>query len=274
MRRFEGRGFLAGGGEPSRIQVTAAMLGLAADAASARTPAWAPTWAPIWRGHYYDFENTVILRATLGAARINELALARHYRVSRAVAGDLLNHAAGTGIVVRDERSRWLVNPLDEARFQDLYDLRLLLEPAALRTAIMRVPDPVLDEMRRRLLDASKRVSAAESAELDRLEEDLHVALLNFSANPEIGEVLKRTRCILVAGKHIQRAIRESASPDAFVDEHLEILDAVSARNFRLARRRLHAHLTDSQKKAKDRLRAYREQGGRSVDVPYMLDVS
>lgn len=264
VRRFDGRGVLAGrSGAPLRLALTAAMLGLEAEAAP-------PPKVPAWRAHYYDFESTLILRATFGAARINELALARHYGVGRTVAGDLLDHAAGNGIVARDEKSRWWINPLDEPRFRDLYELRLLLEPAALRTAMDRVSAEVLEAMRRRLADVAARFPDVEAADLDRLEEDLHVDLLSFGSNPEILEALKRTRCVLVAGKHIQRAVRGSAAIDAFMGEHLAIIDAAAAGDRPLAARQLCEHLARSGAKAVERLRSFREMGS-AGPVPYVM---
>lgn len=265
VRRFDGRGVLAGAsGAPQRIALNAPMLGLEAEApASPKTPAW--------RSHYYDFENVIILRATFGAARINELALARHYGVGRTVAGDLLNQATVNGIVVKDDKLRWWINPLDELRFRDIYELRLLLEPAALQTATDRVPTEVLAAMRRRLEDVSSRFPDVEGADLDKLEEDLHVDLLSFGSNPEIREALKRTRCVLVAGKHIQRAVRGGGAIDEFMGEHLKIIDAVAAGDHLRARQYLFEHLTASSAKAVERLHAFREAGN-AVQAPYIMD--
>jgi len=99
VRRFDGRGLLAGKkGGPLRIKISAEMLDL-----DPETNDYPKTF--VWENFYYDFENTIILSAVFGASRINELALARHYGISRTVAGDILNRAIETGIVVRDERA-------------------------------------------------------------------------------------------------------------------------------------------------------------------------
>ncbi len=266
VRRFEGRGYLAGTTDgPHRVPVSAEMLGMDAEAVNPKAPAW--------QTYYYDFENAVILRATMGEGRINELALARHYGVSRTVAGDLLNHAARHGLVVRDEKSRWLINPLDETRFQNLYDLRLLLEPAALRTAITAVPDEVVQQMHHRLASVSTPFPDTDSSELDQLEEDIHVDLLNYSSNPEVLEALKRTRSVFIAGKHIQRAVRTLWPIDTFKTQHIQIIEAVAMKDYRLARRCLHDHLLESKKLAKERLRAFQEQG-HAAPLPYLFDLA
>ncbi|MEI9402497.1 GntR family transcriptional regulator [Mesorhizobium argentiipisi] len=265
VRRFEGRGFLSGkGGGPLRLKITPELLALD------REPSPNPkTFA--WQGFYYDFERTIILRAVFGSARINELALARHYNVGRTVAGDILNHASNSGIVVQDEKSRWRINPLDEARFHDLYELRILLEPAALRTAMKRIPRDVLDIMQKRLADTTASFPNIEPAALDAIEEDLHVGVLQYSANGEIVEALKRTRCVLVAGKHIQRAVRGTKPVDAFMNEHLDIMNAIASGDENTATNSLVEHLVTSSRKAKERLRAYLELGDVSP-IPYLLE--
>ncbi|MGM4914969.1 GntR family transcriptional regulator [Rhizobium sp. 768_B6_N1_8] len=265
VRRFDGRGVLAGReGEPLRLKISPDMLDLELEAsASPKTFAW--------QSFYYDFENTVILRAVFGSFRINELALARHYNVGRTVAGDILNHAAKNGIVVRDDKSRWWINPLDEDRFRDLYEVRLLLEPAALKTAMQNIPATTLAAMRQRLTTVSGKFPDIASAELDALEEDLHVATLKFSANGEILEALKRTRCVLVAGKHIQRAVRGTLPIDAFMDEHLDIMDAIAAHDYPLARKALTDHLEASGNKASERLQAYLAISN-VTPISYVLD--
>ncbi len=252
VRRFKGRGLLAGKeGEPLRIKVTPEMLKLNPEGHE-----YPKTFA--WESFYYDFEKTVILRAVYGTARVNELALSRHYGVSRTVAGDILNRGAEKGIVSRDEKSRWFVNPLDERRFRDLYEVRALLEPAALQTAIDHAPVEFVQGLRSRLLRTSEHFLDVQGAELDELEKDLHIDLLQWTGNIEIIEGLRRTHCVLVAGKHIQRAIRGMTGIDAFMGEHLEIVDAVLEKDHQLAKARLSAHLLASSRKAAERIHAFR----------------
>lgn len=264
VRRFEGRGVLAGReGCAIRQKVTAEMLGLEENGAvSVKTFSW--------QACYYDFEQAIILRAVFGSARINELALARHYGVGRSVASDMLHHATRTGLVTVDAKARWIINPLDECRFRDLYELRVLLEPVALRTAIERVPVEVVGAMRDRLMRLACSFPNVEPRDIDSLEEDLHVDLLQFGTNGEVLEALKRTHSVLVAGKHIQRAIRRDAPIDAFMGEHMEVLDAILRDDARGAEVRLSDHLVASGHKAQDRLQRYLRTND-VPDVPFVL---
>jgi DNA-binding GntR family transcriptional regulator len=252
LSRFDGRGLLVGkAGEPKRLKITADMLDMDAEAAL-------PPKHFAWQSLYYDFEREVILRSVFGRFRVNELALARHFDVGRTVARDLLIHAQQVGIVTKGEKSHWWIIPLDEARFQDLYELRMLLEPAALETAIGAIPPKVLAGMAARLQDGINRSDDAGIAELDVLEGELHIDCLAYGGNPEIVEALKRTRCILVSGKHFQVALQRQPFFDSFMEEHLEIMQAMARQDVGSAKHLLKAHLQASSEKAAERLAAFR----------------
>ncbi|HQS07437.1 MAG TPA: GntR family transcriptional regulator [Xanthobacteraceae bacterium] len=260
LSRFEGRGLLVGRTEtPQRVKITSAMLQMQAE-----PPAAAKSFA--WQSLYYDFEREIILRSVFGRFRVNELALARHFDVGRTVARDLLIHAREVGIVSKGEKSHWWIVPLDEARFHDLYELRILLEPVALESAIGRIPTAQLDSVEARLKDVIARFPQVDISDLDVLEADLHIDCVGHGRNPELIEALRRTRCILVSGKHIQVALNRATLVDPFMDEHLDIVRAVRRGSGAVAKKALVAHLRASSQKAAERLAAFRA----SQSVPHL----
>ncbi|MBB3979597.1 DNA-binding GntR family transcriptional regulator [Rhizobium azooxidifex] len=265
VSRFDGRGLLVGRGEvPRRLKITPKMLLLDdEDGVNAKTFAWQP--------FYYEFEREIILRSVFGKTRVNELALARHLDVGRTVAHDLLTHAREVGILQKDDGSRWWIVPLDEARFENLYQLRILLEPVALAGAMEHIPPATLDEIEARLHRVQSEFPAVTGADLDRLEADLHIECIGYSPNPEIVGALKRSRCILVAGKHIQLAFGNGNGVDPFMEEHLEIVQALRDRDAEAIRTRLVRHLALSAEKAALRLQAFRSSQV-MADLPYVLD--
>lgn len=259
LSRFEGRGLRVHGADPVRLELTPEMLGLSDEA---------PAKAFTWHRHYYEFEREIILNSVFGRFRVNELALARHFSVGRTVARDLLIQAEKLGLVQKGERAHWWIVPLDEARFQHLYQLRILLEPAALESALTRLPTDTMACMIQRLRDVTRSYPAVAAQSFDQLETDLHVDFLQFTVNSELIEALKRTRCILVSGKHIQLAL--GRPPDPFMDEHLEIFEAVQARAARKAKAALVRHLASSAQKSKERLDAFHKKV-RAAPPPYIL---
>lgn len=264
--RFDGRGVLVGAEAvtPKRVRITADMLGIGADPAGAvRDDAWETL--------YYALERDIILTSIFGRFRINEVALARHYHVGRTVARNLLLRAQALGIIAKSDSSHWYTVEMSEARFRDLYELRILLEPALASRAATRIPPDELAAMTDRLTAAARDFARLGVAELDALEHDVHVRCLGHGGNAEMVEALKRTHCTLVVGKHIQAAIIKTPQIDPFMDEHLAIVEALGAGDGVRAARALKEHLKRSQIKAAERLMAFRAQ--RQTGVPPYISV-
>lgn len=199
-----------------------------------------------------------------GRFRVNELELARHHGISRTVARDILMQAQATGIVTKGEKAHWFIVPLDTARLDNLFAMRALIEPALIRTAAGRIVPDVLTGMFRRLSDAKTAYPAISGAQMDALEIDLHVTCLGYGGNTELVEVLKRSRCALIANKHILGSEIAFPSLDPFLADHGAILHALQARDGEAAARALEQHIQVSRPKVIERLQRFRE----SYDVP------
>ncbi|MCJ2138628.1 GntR family transcriptional regulator [Methylobacterium sp. E-066] len=261
VHRFDGRGVAVGGAPPDRrLPVTPDLISLN----ETRTP------EDGWEPFYYELERDVILASLLGRFRVNELALARHLGVGRTVARNLLLRAQGVGLVTKEGNGQWQIIPLDAQRIEHLYDLRLILEPPLLRAAVGRIPATALAAMEARLAEAVRVMPDLDIAELDILENDLHVACLAHSPNKEMAEALRRTRCVLVVGKHIQNALPGRPGIEPFMDEHLQVLNAVRSGDHDKACYTLSEHLTSSKSKALKRLADFR-LGQHDVNPPYII---
>lgn len=266
IRRFDGRGFVVGAtgpGQPARrVRLTPGLLGL--DEANPELPR---TWG--WQRIYESVERELIFHSALGRFRVNEVELARFYKVGRTVAHDVLVQAQTTGLLAKDDRLRWYVVPLDEKRVCDLYDLRELLEPRALAASIGRVPVALLQSMSARLSAALAAYPAVSAAEMDAMEHDLHVTCVGYCDNRELVEVLKRTRCLLFTQKHMLGSQVSYPQAEPFMAEHLEIVDAMRRRAADTAANRMLAHLKTARPKVIERLQLFR-QSFSGAPAPYI----
>lgn len=254
VSRFGGRGLVAGsaGTQPLRISLTADMLGLGVLDEPVRKVLG-------WEALYDDVERDIVHLAVFGPYRINELELARHFGVGRAVARDVLLRLESLGLVEKDERLRWTVIALDSKRISDLYELRLLLEPAAIGSAATAIPPGEVQQMLRRLQNAAKAYPKVKRSTMDRLEHDLHIDLLSHCTNPSIIASLQRTRCILTLSKHVLGAEAPMPKEDPFMSEHMAVLQAVSASEVPVAQSLLRQHLEESCDKVTQRAAYVRE---------------
>jgi len=263
IRRFDGRGFIVGSAKTAqRVRLTAGLLGL--DESNPELPR---TWA--WQRIYDSVERELIFHSALGRFRVNEVELARYYKVGRTVAHDVLVQAQSTGLLAKDERLRWYVVPLDEKRVCDLYDLRELLEPQALAASIGRVPPELLSDMQQRLEAALLAYPKVSAAEMDALEHGLHVTCLGYCGNREIMEALKRTRCLHFTQKHMLGAQVSYPSAEPFMNEHLEIVRAIVREQPEIVAEQMLGHLRVARTKVIDRLAAFRSRF-KGSDLPYI----
>jgi DNA-binding GntR family transcriptional regulator len=263
IQRFDGRGFVVGSAKaPRRVPVTAGLLGL--DEANPELPR---TWA--WQRIYDSVERALIFHSALGKFRVNEVELARHYKVGRTVAHDVLVQAQSTGLLAKDERLRWYVVPLDEKRVCDLYDLRELLEPKALAASVGRVPPGFLSGMAERLEAAIAAYPRVSAAEMDALEHGLHVTSLGYCDNREIMEALKRTRCLHFTQKHMLGAQVSYPTDEPFMTEHLDVVRAMLRSDTAKVEAQMLTHLRTARAKVIDRLAVFRRSFTGS-DLPYI----
>jgi DNA-binding GntR family transcriptional regulator len=255
IQRFSGRGYRVGGDDDDavrRIELSADMLGINGPDESLRR-------SFAWEGIYEEVERTIIQRSVFGRFRVNELELARYYKVGRTVARDVLTRLQNLGMLEKDERQRWTIVSLDRERLQSLYTVRELLEPAALRLAIGAVDRQALLDMRARLIrqfDAYPHVTATD---MNELEYDLHVRLLGACPNRELLGALLRTRCTLTLSKHVLGVEMAIPEHDPFMEEHIQIFDAAIAGKPHAACEALKRHLRSSCPKVVGRLETFEE---------------
>lgn len=249
VHRFDGRGVLAGSAkvEPRRVTLNAAMLGIrSSDEVVRKTLGW--------ESIYDEVERDVVHLSVFGDYRVNEVELARHFNVGRMVARDVLLRLESLGLMAKDERSRWVVTPLDSNRINHLYELRWLLEPAALRAAMIAAPSTEVSLMMTDLRRTMKAYPDVSRTSLDKLEHDLHVGFLSHCPNKDLLHSLQRTRCILTLSKHVLGVSAPMPKRDPFMAEHLSVLKAVSDGDAQRAQDTLRQHLEASCSKVSQRV--------------------
>ncbi|MGQ9369537.1 GntR family transcriptional regulator [Azospirillum sp. ST 5-10] len=219
------------------------------------------TAAASWEGIYKEVARQAAARAAFGRWRLTETELAAHHGVSRTVAREVLARLEHVGILRKDERSRWYLPALTPARVGELYEMRRLLEPVALRQAAARAPSTLLARMRADLEAASDHPERVPPAELDRLEQQMHVELLSFADNATLLETLQHYHALLITNAVLYEATSNAFVSDPFVAEHLAIVRALDAGRADEAAGHLEEHLRIAGGRALRRLDRMVERG-------------
>lgn len=137
IHRFDGRGYLVGDGQnplpPLRRDIRDLVLDIPEDVDDALQTRG--TWL-----HVYDqVEEEVAACQIFGEFRIVETELANYLGVSRTVVRDVLSRLQERGLIRKNASSHWIAGPLTARTVCEKFELRSIVEPAALRIAAPQI---------------------------------------------------------------------------------------------------------------------------------------
>ncbi len=175
--------------------------------------------------------------------RFSENDLATQFKVSRTPVREALYRLCQEGYIEVASKSGWTVRTFDFEYFENLYDLRVVLEQAAVKRLCERVPMPALTELRDIwLVPAEQRLS--DPTHMAALDEGFHTSLLDAAGNPEMARVFRE----LTERIRIIRRL-DFTSPDrihATYAEHAQILRKILRRKADDALLLLRTHIETS----------------------------
>src|SRR5690242_20765703 len=165
-----------------------------------------------------------------------ETELAARFGMSKTPVREALKTLAGTGLVVMSQYKGVTVRLVDAGMARDVYDVRLLLEPEAVRRAVRRGAS--LDAARTALTRADDATDTAERSLANR---EFHRALYLPCGNPLLGRMLDEVRDQAALVSAVAWAADPSWEREA--DEHREILRLALDGDADGAAAALHAHI-------------------------------
>ncbi|MEV5782875.1 GntR family transcriptional regulator [Streptomyces sp. NPDC052287] len=172
---------------------------------------------------------------TSGQALV-ESELAAQFGVSKTPVREALKTLAGTGLVVMNQYKGVTVRMVDADMAREVYDVRLLLEPEALRRSVLRGASLAAAR------DALARADdASDTAERSLANREFHRALYVSCGNPLLGRMLDEVRDQAALVSAVAWAADPSWEREA--GEHREILRLALDDDADGAARALHAHI-------------------------------
>lgn len=203
----------------------------------------------------FDFE-------LLPGDRFTENEMAERLGMSRTPVRDALYRLEREGYLAVHLRLGWSVRPYDFEQFENLYDLRLILEEAAIARLCEMAERPGLDVLKESwLVDPAHRLTGVK--EVAALDEAFHVTLVEAAGNPEVArshrEVTERIRIIR------RLDFTQSHRIDKTYDEHAQILRAIIRRRADEATRLLRSHITSSKSEVR-KITLHRLYTARSIE--------
>jgi DNA-binding GntR family transcriptional regulator len=254
LARFDGRGFIVAGKSTGttagvrKVRLSAEMLGVLAGADYGLPRGGAERIAE-------DFEQEIVNAMPFGLYRINELAAADHYNVSRTIIRELLQRLQDRGLVRKDRRSHWIVGPLTARDVAHYFSIREKLEPLALSESVPRMAIQDIRRVFERTMQALWSESDIESQQVEQLERDIHWRLLQQTSNQHLLRMIEQSQIALVVNKVFSNSIggRPFKQP---LEEHAIIMEFVIRGSYDAAAHALEEHLRLSADRTGKRLMA------------------
>jgi len=207
------------------------------------------------RSELFDFR-------LLPGDRFSEIEVAERTGTSRTPVRQALYRLHREGFLEVRPRSGWEVKPLNFEQLDALYELRILLEQAAVRRLAALAPEQLnaaLAPLEARWL-VSPRKRSANVAEVAGWDEDFHCSLVAAANNAEFirvhWDVTERIRIVR------RLDFTKPARIRATYEEHSSILRALRQRSFEDAANQLSVHIELSQIAAR-KITLYRLQSAR-----------
>jgi DNA-binding GntR family transcriptional regulator len=245
IQRFEGRGYVVpmGVGAPLvPVRANPTVAGL--DVSLARENG-EETARGGWARIAAETQRTIEGAGPFGRFRLSETLMAEHFNVSRTVVRDVLSRIHERGLITKDERSHWLVGPLTDGGLRDMYEARIILEPAALRHAAATLDRATLGAMLERVYFARAQLPRLEPALMEEIDHDLHVSCVQNIGNRYLADLIQRTQGTLTASRILTRHL-EWGIESGSVTEHALVFEALLQGATEAAAAALKTHLERS----------------------------
>ena len=179
--------------------------------------------------------------------RFTENALSVRLTVSRTPVRQALIRLQQEGYVEVLFRSGWRVLPFDFDRFEQLYDLRMVLETAAIHrlcTGDARVDTPLFETLSAIWL-VPKDQRCTDAQQVARWDEAFHATLVAAAGNAEMSKVHKEVTERIRIIRRLD--FTQPSRIEATYEEHAKILRAVQRQRADQASLLLRAHIQSSQ---------------------------
>ncbi len=192
---------------------------------------------------YAQIKQLIFDFVLLPGDRFSESDLANQVQVSRTPLRQALQRLQREGFLLVFPKSGWQVAPLDFETFDQLYDLRVLLETHAVARLCEVEDRPVLSSLADTwLIKPGERQTAFIT--VDKLDEDFHSSLVRATGNAEMArvheDITERIRIIR------RLDFTKPSRVEATYDEHARIIRAITRRRSDEAQRLLRAHVAQS----------------------------
>src|SRR4028118_1261467 len=184
-----------------------------------------------WEVAYRALRKLILDGELSPSERVREVELADRFGVSRGPIREALRMLENEGLMVRRPRLGSYVAPLDDADAREIYELRDVVEPLAVKLSLQRHPIDVVEGLRGAMRSMESALHRGDFAEVARADLLLHTQFYEWAENDRLKSVwdtmkLPLQRLVVVTGG--RRDAKEWAQ---VVSGHLPLVHAAEQGN-------------------------------------------
>ncbi len=185
--------------------------------------------------------------------------LAGYLGVSHTPVREALAVLEREGLVLKPPYGKPQVTPVDGKDVHEVWEMRLLLEGAAIEKATTTLSDARLGEIERDLMSARADAEASDYRAHYESDVALHQAIVGCVENELFRELAQQVEDRSIRIRTLVEAVANEGDVVEIIDEHIELVRALTARDKDAARERLIAHLEAGQERTLAALDALRD---------------
>lgn len=171
-------------------------------------------------------EEAILSGSLTAGERVNADVFAEHYRISRIPVREALRALEAQGWISALPRLGYFVREKSSEEIYDLFETRLVLEPAATAIAAERRTSVQIDELRRVCDEAHGAERAGDGARLSLLNQQFHSIIAAATHNVVLQSMLEPL------GKRVRfYTVLADSRRETSVHEHEAIIDAILRRD-------------------------------------------
>jgi DNA-binding GntR family transcriptional regulator len=174
---------------------------------------------------------------------LREGELATELEVSKTPVREALNGLKYEGLVEVIPYKGYIVSQLSFQELKDLFELRIILETAAVELVIQNITKNQLEQLKKLAVKRFDVDSEEARKEFMKINAEFHSFLGEVSGNKQLGNLLKSIIQKLQRG--LFQALKES-NLKVMVEEHLDIVNAIETKDESTAKRIVAKHARDS----------------------------
>lgn len=176
----------------------------------------------------YQVVRRAILESDLEpGTRLTQGQLAEQLQISTTPVREALRRLAGEGLVRIDAHRGAIVRGLDEEELLEIYEMRLLLEPLAIRKSVASISDTAIDEAEQLWERMNDHSDIGAWSDANR---EFHAILAEAATSPTLTSVLRGLRDRAAPYVRYSIVLQPGFSVTAN-QEHRELVDAFRARD-------------------------------------------